>query len=161
MPAITPPALLNGDDPEEPAKKRKTIKAAMVGAPAAPALNRLNSLDSIFAASVLAANSILRSLFGAVFPLFTTYMYNDLGIHWASSISAFLAVACVPFPFLFHKYAKTIRMKCEYAAEAADVLQRMRTKHGMITEDQAELERRASNALRRSLTEPRTSKSIQ
>ncbi|KAF4477225.1 multidrug resistance [Fusarium agapanthi] len=125
-------------------------------------LNYLIDSYSTFAASVLAANSILRSLFGAVFPLFTTYMYNDLGIHWASSIPAFLAVACVPFPFLFYNYGKTIRMKCEYAAEAANVLQKMRTKHEVITEDQAaeevreaELERRASNALRR------TSKSIQ
>jgi hypothetical protein len=30
----------------------------------------------IYAASVLAANSVLRSLFGAAFPLFTTQMYN-------------------------------------------------------------------------------------
>ncbi|KAM5514799.1 major facilitator superfamily transporter [Fusarium oxysporum f. sp. phaseoli] len=130
-------------------------------------LNYLIDSYVVFAASVLAANSILRSLFGAAFPLFTTYMYNDLGIHWASSIPAFLAVACVPFPFLFYKYGETIRMKCEFAAEAANVLQRMRTKHEVITEDQAaeeaheaELERRASNALRRSLTKTRTSKSI-
>lgn len=64
-------------------------------------------------------------------------MYNDLGIHWASSIPAFLAVACVPFPFLFWKYGDKIRMKCEYAAEAANVLQRMRTKHEVVTEDAA------------------------
>jgi hypothetical protein len=29
---------------------------------------------TIYAASVLAANSVLRSLFGAAFPLFTSYM---------------------------------------------------------------------------------------
>ncbi|KAF9767960.1 Efflux pump fub11 [Fusarium sp. DS 682] len=126
-------------------------------------LNYLIDSYVIFAASVLAANSILRSLFGAAFPLFTTYMFHDLGIHWASSIPAFLAAACVPFPFLFYKYGETIRMKCEFAAEAANVLQRMRTKHEVITEDQAveeaheaELEHRVSNALRRSLTGTRT-----
>ncbi|SCN77813.1 related to mfs-multidrug-resistance transporter [Fusarium fujikuroi] len=131
-------------------------------------LNYLIDSYVIFSASVLASNSVLRSLFGAAFPLFTTYMYKNLGIHWASSVPAFLAVACVPFPFLFYKYGETIRMKCEYAAEAANVLQKMRTKHEEITEDQAaeevheaELERRASNALRRSLTKARTSKSIQ
>ncbi|KAM0559556.1 hypothetical protein ACHAPJ_004079 [Fusarium lateritium] len=129
-------------------------------------MNYLVDSYVIFAASVLAANSVLRSLFGAAFPLFTTYMYDDLGIHWASSIPAFLAVACVPFPFLFYKYGETIRMKCEFAAEAANVLQRMRTKHEEITEDQAvaeaqeaEKERRASNALRRSLTKTRTNTS--
>lgn len=82
----------------------------------------------IYAASVLAANSVLRSLFGAAFPLFTTAMYQNLGIHWASSIPAFLAVACLPFPFLFYKYGAAIRMKCKFAAEAAEVLVRMRTR---------------------------------
>ena len=88
-------------------------------------------LDSytVFAASVLAANAVLRSLFGAAFPLFTTYMYKDLGIHWASSIPAFLALACVPCPFLFYKYGAAIRSKCKYASEAAAVLETMRAQH--------------------------------
>jgi hypothetical protein len=34
----------------------------------------------VYAASVLAANSVLRSLFGAAFPLFTTQMYGTLGM---------------------------------------------------------------------------------
>jgi multidrug resistance protein len=80
---------------------------------------------TIFAASVLAANSVLRSIFGAVFPLFTTYMYTDLGIHWASSIPAFLALACVPFPFLFYKYGKPIRLRCKYAAQSDAFMRRM------------------------------------
>lgn len=33
----------------------------------------------IFAASVLAAQSLLRSIFGAIFPLFTVQMYQKLG----------------------------------------------------------------------------------
>ncbi|KAI1344293.1 major facilitator superfamily transporter [Xylariaceae sp. FL0016] len=91
-------------------------------------MNYLIDSYTIYAASVLAANSVLRSLFGAAFPLFTTAMYTNLGIHWASSIPAFLAVACLPFPFLFYKYGETIRMRCKYAAEAADVLMKMRTR---------------------------------
>lgn len=61
-------------------------------------MNYLIDSYTIFAASVLAANSVLRSLFGAAFPLFTTQMYNKLGIHWASTVPAFLALACVPMP---------------------------------------------------------------
>ncbi|CEL09550.1 Putative Synaptic vesicle transporter SVOP [Aspergillus calidoustus] len=80
---------------------------------------------TIFAASVLAANSVLRSIFGAVFPLFTSYMYQDLGIHWASSIPAFLALACVPFPFLFYKYGKPIRLRCKYAAQSEAFMRKM------------------------------------
>ncbi|RSM17334.1 hypothetical protein CDV31_003889 [Fusarium ambrosium] len=126
-------------------------------------MNYLIDSYVIFAASVLAANSVLRSIFGAAFPLFTKYMYDDLGIHWASSVPAFLAIACIPFPFLFYKYGETIRMKCEFAAEAASVLQRMRNKHEEITEDQAVAEaeeaekgRRASNALRQSMSRTHT-----
>jgi multidrug resistance protein len=82
-------------------------------------MNYLIDAYTIFAASVLAANSVLRSCFGAAFPLFTTYMYQDLGIHWASSVPAFLALACVPFPFLFYKYGPAIREKCKFAAQSA------------------------------------------
>jgi hypothetical protein len=88
-------------------------------------MNYLIDSYLIYAASVLAANSVLRSLFGAAFPLFTTYMYADLGIHWASSIPAFLALACVPFPFLFYKYGSAIRLRCKFAAEAAAFLEKM------------------------------------
>ena len=49
-------------------------------------------------------------------------MYNNLGIHWASSIPAFLALACVPFPFLFYKYGPNIRRNCKYAREAAETM---------------------------------------
>jgi hypothetical protein len=53
-------------------------------------------------------------------------MYRNLGIHWASSIPAFLALACVPFPFLFYKYGEPIRLKCKYAAQAAAALEQMK-----------------------------------
>lgn len=89
-------------------------------------MNYLIDSYVIFAASVLAANAVLRSLFGAAFPLFTPYMYNNLGIHWASTIPAFLALACVPFPFLFYKYGPVIRKRCKYAAQAQAFLEKMR-----------------------------------
>jgi hypothetical protein len=89
-------------------------------------LNYLIDSYTIFAASVLAANSVLRSLFGAGFPLFTRAMYDNLGVHWASSIPAFLALACVPFPFLFYRYGATIRAKCKFAAESAAFMEKLR-----------------------------------
>ncbi|KAK4560392.1 MFS siderochrome iron transporter 1 [Recurvomyces mirabilis] len=80
-------------------------------------MNYLIDSYTIFAASVLAANAVLRSVFGA--------MYNGLGIHWASSVPAFLALVCVPFPFLFYKYGPQIRKKCKYAAEAEAFMRKM------------------------------------
>lgn len=91
-------------------------------------MNYLIDSYVIYAASVLAASAVIRSLFGAAFPLFTTYMYKDLGIHWASSIPAFLSLACMPFPYLFWRYGGAIRAKCKYAAEAAAVLEKMRSR---------------------------------
>jgi len=55
-------------------------------------------------------------------------MYNNLGIHWASSIPAFLALMCVPFPFLFYKYGRSIRLRCKFAAEAAKELEEMQNR---------------------------------
>ena len=90
--------------------------------------NYLIDAYTIYAASVLAANSVLRSLFGAAFPLFTDQMYRNLGIHWASSIPAFLALMCVPFPFLFFHYGPAIRKRCKFAREAAEAMQRVKEK---------------------------------
>ncbi|KAJ4418853.1 hypothetical protein N0V82_005299 [Gnomoniopsis sp. IMI 355080] len=89
-------------------------------------MNYLIDAYVIYAASVLAANAVMRSCFGAAFPLFTTNMYDALGIHWASSIPAFLALACIPFPFLFYKYGPAIRKRCKYAAQAEAFLIRLR-----------------------------------
>lgn len=92
-------------------------------------INYMVDSYTIYAASVLAANSALRSLFGAAFPLFTTYMYHNLGIHWASCIPAFLSVACIPFPIIFYIYGPRIRKRCTYAAEAEAFMQRLTAKH--------------------------------
>jgi MFS family permease len=99
-------------------------------------VNYLIDAYTIYAASVLAGNAILRSLFATVFPLFTKYQYQNLGIHWASSIPAFLAAACVPFPFVFYKYGKQIRLKCKYAAQAHEVMAQIRARQKAIQEEE-------------------------
>ncbi|KUL88762.1 hypothetical protein ZTR_03564 [Talaromyces verruculosus] len=68
-----------------------------------------------FAASALAANSFARSSFAGVFPLFGTYMYNRLGIHWASSLLGFLTLLMLPLPYLFFTYGKELRKKSKFA----------------------------------------------
>ncbi|KAK6213333.1 major facilitator superfamily transporter [Colletotrichum tabaci] len=99
-------------------------------------MNYLIDSYTIFAASVLAASSVIRSCFGAAFPLFTSYMYEDLGTNWASSIPAFLALACVPFPFLFYKYGPAIRARCKFAAESEAFMARLR--EGTVSEKEPE-----------------------
>ncbi|KAJ6787898.1 hypothetical protein PWT90_01881 [Aphanocladium album] len=85
-------------------------------------LNYLIDSYTVYAASVLAAGAMLRSFFGAAFPLFVSQMYQNLGIHWASSIPAFLTLICVPFPFLMYKYGAKLRLRCKYAQKAASLM---------------------------------------
>lgn len=85
----------------------------------------------IYAASVMAASSATRAIFGAIFPLFTTYMYEGLGIHWASCIPAFLSLACVPCPLLFYFYGPRIRARCHFSAEANRYMEHLMAKHNV------------------------------
>jgi len=91
---------------------------------------------------------VLRSLFGTAFPLFTTQMYAKLGDQWASSIPAFLVVACVPIPFMFYKYGPMIRSKCKFASEAARMLELMQRRQGAIIGDKLkELEKKVEDTV--------------
>jgi hypothetical protein len=62
-------------------------------------------------------------------------MYANLGDQWASSIPAFLVVACLPIPFLFYEYGPKIRSKCKFASEAARVLELMHRRQGAVMGD--------------------------
>jgi hypothetical protein len=64
---------------------------------------------TIFAASGLAATTIMRSVMAAVLPLAAPKMYAALGIGWGNSLLAFLALACVPIPFFILKYGEKMR----------------------------------------------------
>lgn len=79
------------------------------------ALNYLIDAYLMVAASAIAANTFLRSFFGAGFPLFATQMFTKLGVNWAGSLLGFLAIAFMPIPFLFYKYGEKLRSKSSYA----------------------------------------------
>lgn len=64
---------------------------------------------TIHAASVIAASAVLRSLFGALFPLFGLDLYNKLGLGWGNSLLGFLALALAPVPLFFRLYGEKIR----------------------------------------------------
>lgn len=78
-------------------------------------LTYLMECYAVSANSALAANTIVRSSVGAGFPLFATAMFHNLGVPWASSLLAFLAVAMTPFPIIFYIYGKKIRSWSKYA----------------------------------------------
>ncbi|KAF2128090.1 polyamine transporter 1 [Dothidotthia symphoricarpi CBS 119687] len=63
----------------------------------------------MYAASALATNTVVRSLFGAVLPLAGRRLYADLGLGWGNTLLAFIALALSPVPFLLLKYGEKIR----------------------------------------------------
>jgi len=79
------------------------------------AINYIIDAFLIHANSAIAGNTIVRSLFGAGFPLFTVAMFHTLGVQWASTLLGCLALLLVPVPFLFYKYGKTLRHRSKFA----------------------------------------------
>ncbi|KAF2707952.1 MFS general substrate transporter [Pleomassaria siparia CBS 279.74] len=78
-------------------------------------LNYLVDSYLMFAASAIAANTFMRSLFGGIFPLFATYMFDGMGIQWASTLLGCVALILAPSPFLFYKFGRRIRAKSNFA----------------------------------------------
>jgi MFS family permease len=68
---------------------------------------------SLYAASALAANTVLRSVVGAVLPLAGSPMYAALGIGWGNSLLGFIALALAPLPVVFGRYGEYLRTKFE------------------------------------------------
>ncbi|KAH7317498.1 MFS general substrate transporter [Rhizoctonia solani] len=69
----------------------------------------------MYAASALAISTVVRSAFGAGFPLFATNMYEELNPRVASSILGAIAAAMIPIPFVLKKYGEQVRRKSKYA----------------------------------------------
>lgn len=64
---------------------------------------------TVYSASAIAANTVFRSLLGALLPLAGGSMYDALGVGWGTSVLAFISVAFIPLPFLFIQYGERIR----------------------------------------------------
>lgn len=69
----------------------------------------VNAFGAQGAASALAANTVLRSLFGTFLPLAGPSLYSALGLGWGNSLLGFLAVVFTPVPFLFYRYGEWMR----------------------------------------------------
>ncbi|EOD44313.1 putative major facilitator superfamily transporter protein [Neofusicoccum parvum UCRNP2] len=78
-------------------------------------LNYLVDAYLMFAASAIAANTFLRSLCGAGFPLFATYMFNGMGVQWAGTLLGCVAAVLVPVPILFYLKGAKIRERSAFA----------------------------------------------
>jgi hypothetical protein len=66
---------------------------------------------TIFAASALAANTVIRCVLGAVLPLAGQDMYDTLGLGWGNSLLAFVALAFIWVPWWLSVWGEKVRMK--------------------------------------------------
>ncbi|KAA1477951.1 MFS polyamine transporter [Dentipellis sp. KUC8613] len=69
----------------------------------------------MYAASAFAANTFVRSMVGAAFPLFTVQMFENMGINWAATLIGLIGLVLAPLPFLFYRYGARIRMNSKFA----------------------------------------------
>lgn len=79
------------------------------------AINYVVDSYLIVAASALAANTFMRSIFAGVFPLFAGYMFHAMHVNWAGLLIGLVACALAPVPFLFYIYGQRIRRSSKYA----------------------------------------------
>lgn len=72
---------------------------------------------TLYAASAVAATSVLRSLAGFGFPLFAPSLYARLDYGWGNTLLAFVGIAIGwPGPILLWKYGAKLRAKSKFAA---------------------------------------------
>jgi MFS family permease len=67
-----------------------------------------------YEASATAASTAVRSLIGALVPLFGRSMYEAMGLGWGTSLLGFLTFALAPLPWFFFKYGERIRTNPRY-----------------------------------------------
>jgi predicted MFS family arabinose efflux permease len=63
----------------------------------------------MYAASAIAANTVLRSLAGMLLPLAGPAMYKSLGLGWGNSLLGFICIIMIPVPMLLHRYGAPLR----------------------------------------------------
>ncbi|KAG9380504.1 hypothetical protein A1F94_009399 [Pyrenophora tritici-repentis] len=76
-----------------------------------PATTYLVDVFTVYAASAMAACTVMRSLAAAFIPLSSEDMYAQLGYGWGNTMLGLIAVALVPIPFLFIRYGGMIRAR--------------------------------------------------
>ncbi|KAF1999565.1 MFS general substrate transporter [Amniculicola lignicola CBS 123094] len=69
----------------------------------------------MLAASAVAANTFLRSLFGATSPLIASYMFHGMGIQWTLTLLGCFASLLVAVPIVFYFKGAYIRKVSKYA----------------------------------------------
>lgn len=68
---------------------------------------------SLYSASALASNSLVRSVLGATIPMAAFPMFDKLGLGWGNSLLGFISCTMIPVPWLVIKYGEYLRKHYE------------------------------------------------
>lgn len=105
----------SGDYPQHVHWIVPTIGGAFVGAGFLtvfqPCINYIVDSYLAFAASGVTAITILRSIFGGVFPLFSYPMFTKMLIKYAGTLIGCVSVLLIPVPFIFYHFDGKLRKK--------------------------------------------------
>ena len=82
------------------------------------ALNYLIDTFQAYAASAVAANTLLRSLVAGVLPIVVGFMYDGLGVEWATSLIGFIGVGMLGIPFVFWRFGKSLRARGRWSRDS-------------------------------------------
>ncbi|KAF3916210.1 hypothetical protein AA313_de0208884 [Arthrobotrys entomopaga] len=94
---------------------------ASVGTFIVTAVYLVQIYNDLLGASALGANSLVRYVMGAAFPLFTVQMYEKLGIPHAGTVLACIAIALLPIPWIIFYYGPRLRARSIFIREGKAV----------------------------------------
>lgn len=77
----------------------------------------LVDMYTTYAASVTAANTVLRSVLGALLPLCGLQLYDSMGMGWGNTLLGLVVLFLAPFPWLFYQYGGRIRQSPKFRTE--------------------------------------------
>ena len=87
--------------------------------------NYMAGTYGIYAASALAGNAVIRSIFGGVLPLAGPKLYEALKPQWAGTLLGLLEVVIIPIPLVLWKYGARIRGKSKVVRQLQREQERM------------------------------------
>ncbi|KAG5999317.1 hypothetical protein E4U54_001925 [Claviceps lovelessii] len=105
--------------------------------------NYLAGAYGIYAASALAGNAVIRSIFGGTLPLAGPRLYALLTPQRAGMLLGLLEVALIPIPFVFWKYGGRIRARSKTIRQLREEQEKRDAKRA---DDLARKERRAARS---------------
>lgn len=114
--------------------------------------NYLAGAYGYYAASALAGNAVMRSIFGATLPLAGPSMYARLTPQWAGTLLGLMEVVLIPIPFVFYKYGERIRAKSPVIREMREEQARNDRKRARLA-DKLERQKKRAGATTTTTTE--------